>query len=64
MDLMARLVQNPWSLLVFSTLVAICTGVAIMGFGAPPKVLVPITFATCAIGAGMSEWADQRLGRR
>ncbi len=61
---MARLLRLPWTLLAFSTTVAIATGIAIIGFGAPPKMLVPVTYATAAIIAALNSWAGDRLGRR
>ena len=51
-------------MLAFSTAVAIVSGVAIVGFGAPPKLLVPVTYATAAIVAGLNDWSSRRLGRR
>jgi hypothetical protein len=60
---MARQLGNLWAAFVFSTLVSIASGVAILGFGAPPKMLVPITYATAAIIAGVNEWANRHLGR-
>lgn len=62
MDLMARLFRNPWTLLAFSTTVAIGTLIAIVGFGAPPKVLVPVTYATAATAAFATNWARRHLG--
>lgn len=61
---MAKLARNPWAVLAFSTLVAIVSGIAIIGLGAAPKLLVPITYATAAVAAGLNDWATRRLGRR
>jgi uncharacterized membrane protein HdeD (DUF308 family) len=61
---MAKLARNPWGILAFSTLVSIVSGIAIIGFGAAPKLLVPITYGTAAIVAGLNHWASHHLGQR
>lgn len=61
---MAKLARNPWAILAFSTLVSILSGIVIIGFGAAPKLLVPITYATAAVVAGLNHWASHHLGRR
>jgi hypothetical protein len=61
---MARLIQFPWGTLAISTAVSIATGVAILAFGMPPKMLVPIAWGSTAIYAALGSWAYRRLGRR
>jgi hypothetical protein len=60
----ALLMRFPWGPLAFSTTVSIATGVAILGFGMAPKMLVPIAWGTTATYAAFSSWAYRRLGRR
>jgi len=50
--------------LVFSATISVLTGVAILGFGLPPKMLVPIAWGTAAVYAALNSWAYRRLGRR
>jgi hypothetical protein len=65
MDLMARLLLHfPWGPLAISSMISIATGVAIIGFGAPPKLLVYVTYATVGILCPLSIWAERKLGRR
>lgn len=46
---MAKLFRPPWGASLFSGIISVATGLAIFVFGAPPVVLVPISWAT-AIG--------------
>ncbi len=46
---MARLFRPPWGASLFSGIVSVGTGLAIFVFGAPPLILVPVSWAT-AIG--------------
>lgn len=56
--------QFPWGTLATSTAVAVATGVAILGFGAPPAVLVPVAWASATIYMGLNSRFNRRLGRR
>lgn len=64
MDLMARVFRPPWGASVFSAIVSIAVGVAIFGFGAPPVILVPISWATAAGYLTMKPWINRRLGQQ
>lgn len=61
---MVRLLRLPSTLFAFSSTVAIATGVAIIGFGAPKMTLVPVIYATVAIGAALSDWARRQPSSR
>jgi hypothetical protein len=64
MDLMARLFQPPWGASVFSAIVAVATGVAILALEAPSIVLIPISWATVAAYTAMKPHINRRLGRQ
>jgi hypothetical protein len=64
MDLMARLLQPPWGASVFSVIVAVATGVAILRFGAPSVVLIPVSWATAAAYTALKPHINRRLGQR
>lgn len=59
---MARRILDLRALLAFSTTIAVLTGIAIVALDVPPKILVPVTYATAAIAAFASDWARRRLG--
>lgn len=61
---MVRLFRTPWTLFAFSSVIATATGIAIIGFGAPQQMIVPVTYATAAIGAALTGWARRQPGRR
>ena len=61
---MTHLTRFPWGPLAFSSAISIATGVAILALGMPPKLLVPIAWATFAGYAALSGWVERRLGRR
>ncbi|MGH2975321.1 MAG: hypothetical protein ACRDLL_10715 [Solirubrobacterales bacterium] len=49
MELMARLFRPPWGASFFSAIISVITGLAIFALGAPPMILIPVSWAT-AIG--------------
>jgi len=59
-----QLIRFPWAPLIFSTIVSAATGIAILGFGMAPKMLVPIAWGTAMFYSAFSSWAYRRLGRR
>jgi hypothetical protein len=59
-----RLIELPWGPLIFSTAISVATCVAILAFGMPPKMLVPIAWGTAVTYSALSSWAYRRLGRR
>ncbi len=61
---MVRLFRTPWTLFAFSSAIAIATGIAIIGFGAPEQMIVPVTYLTAAVGAALSSWARRQPGHR
>jgi hypothetical protein len=61
---MAQLFRTPWTLFAFSSVIAVATGVAIIGFGAPQQVIVPVTYATAAVGAVLGDWAHRQSRHR
>jgi hypothetical protein len=64
MALMERLFRFPWGPLGMSSVVAGATCVAVLGFGMPPVLLVPISWGFVAIYAPLSIWVDRRTERR
>jgi len=54
----------PWGTLSVSTSVAVITGVAIIGLGAPPMVLVPVMWGSMAIYRVVGTRFDRQLGGR
>jgi hypothetical protein len=61
---MVSLLRTPWRLFIFSSVIALATGVAIIGFGAPEQTIVPVTYATAAISAVLSDWARRQSRHR
>jgi uncharacterized membrane protein HdeD (DUF308 family) len=64
MDMMAKAFQPPWGASVFSAIVAIATGVVIFGLGAPPAILVPVSWATAGGYIAMKPRIKRRLDQR
>jgi hypothetical protein len=64
MDLMARLLQFPWGLVGLSSIVSVASGVAILGFGAPPAILILASWATATFYMTMKPRINRRLDRR
>lgn len=54
----------PWGTLTTSTSVAVVAGIAIIGLGAPPAILVPVTWGSMTVYGLLSPRFDERLGRR
>jgi hypothetical protein len=61
---MRWLLQSPWGTLATSTCVAITTGIAIFGFGAPAVILLPITWGGAVVYMSLSTRFERRFGRR
>ena len=61
---MARIFQPPWGASAFSAIVSIAAGVAILGFGVSPVILVPLSWATATGYFAMKPWINRRLGRQ
>ncbi len=64
MGMIRFLFSFPWGTLASSMLVTVVTGIAIIGMGAPPVILVPVTWGGMTIYGFLSHRFDQRLGRR
>ena len=61
---MARLFQPPWGASAFSAIVSVVTGLAIFVFGAPPAILVPVSWVTAIAYMRMKPRIVRRLGSR
>jgi hypothetical protein len=59
MGLMDRIFGSPWGLLAMSTAIALASGIAIVGFGAPPRILVWVTYGMAAVFAPLAFRADR-----
>ncbi len=57
---MKRLQRSPWRTLYISCVVSAIVGVAIMGFGAPPVILVWVTFGGATIMSAVNNRARRR----
>jgi hypothetical protein len=64
MDMMARVFQPPWGASAFGAIVAVATGVVIFVFGAPPAILVPVSWGTATAYMAMKPRINRRLGQR
>ncbi|HEU5143068.1 MAG TPA: hypothetical protein VFU04_07935 [Solirubrobacterales bacterium] len=60
---MARLFVSLPAVFGMSTCIAVLTGIAILGFGAPPKVLAFVAWGVAAVFTPLIAWSHQRLGR-
>ena len=54
----------PWGMLAASSLVAIATGFAVIGFGAPPAILVPVGWSSAMAYRILSSRFEKRLNQR
>jgi hypothetical protein len=61
---MARLLLSLKGTFVLSCLAAILTGVAVMGFGAPPVTVVWVSWGGAILLSAAEVWARGRLGRQ
>jgi hypothetical protein len=62
-ELIARLFQSSRFLSVASITLATATGIAILGFGAPPVVLALVAWGSTALFAPLYSWSSRRVGR-
>jgi hypothetical protein len=53
----------PWGMLATSTSVAIATGIAIIAFGAPPAILIPVGWASATAYRVLSSRFERQLNR-
>jgi hypothetical protein len=63
MDLIARILGSQRGLFAVSSVVSVITGVAIIGFGAPPVILVVVAYGQAMLVGASSGWVRRRLGR-
>jgi hypothetical protein len=64
MELMDRLTRSRWASLWLGVLMALGCGIAVLGFGAPGWILVPVTWIGITIFQTMRWHVDQHTGRR
>jgi hypothetical protein len=64
MDLMVRLLKFPRGAIILSSLVSVAAGVAIVGFGAPPAILILASWAGATVYMQLNSRINRRLGRR
>jgi hypothetical protein len=53
----------PWGMLATSTSVAIATGIAIIAFGAPPAILIPVGWAGATAYRVLNSRVERQLNR-
>ena len=63
MGVIRFLFSFPWGTLTTSTSVSIVAGIAIIGLGAPPEILVPIAWGSMTVYGMLDSRFDKRLGR-
>ncbi len=61
---MAEGKRPPWGASLFSSIVSVGTGVAIFAFGAPPVILVPVSWATAVGYMTLKARIARRIGPR
>ena len=61
-DLMERL-ASPRGTMALSSAVSLAACIAILGFGAPPVIFVPIAYGGAVLHAAWSTRVKRRLGR-
>lgn len=61
---MAKLLKFPRGLALFSTVVAVTVGAAILFLNAPAATLIFASWATVVAYESLSSWLDRRLRRR
>jgi hypothetical protein len=59
-----KMLPFPWDLVALSSTVSVACGVAIVGFGAPPAILVLASWALAPFYASIKPRIDRRLDRR
>lgn len=64
MDLMERITGNRWGPLWLGVVMALGCGIAVLGFGAPGWILVPVTVIGSTIFMLMRDHIDRHTGRR
>jgi hypothetical protein len=53
----------PWGMLATSTSVAIATGIAVIAFGAPPAILIPVGWVSATAYRVLSSRFERQLNR-
>jgi len=61
---MARLLRFPRGAIILSSIVSVAAGVAIIGLGAPPAVLILASWAGATVYMQVNPRIKRRLGRR
>jgi len=61
MDLLTRF---PWGTLFWGCATALAVGVAVIGFGAPGWILLPITWVELTVLSFTRTYVDRHTGRR
>ena len=64
MDLMARFLKFPRGAIIISSIVSVTAGVAIVGLGAPPAVLILASWAGATVYMQLNSRINRRLDRR
>lgn len=64
MDLMVRFLKFPRGAIILSSLVSTAVGIAIVGFGAPPAILILASWAGATVYMELNSRINRRLGRR
>jgi hypothetical protein len=62
MELMLRLSRSPKAIFLTSCVATILTGIAILGFGAPPVILAFVLWGGSILLGALNALADRRLG--
>ena len=61
---MERITGNRWATLWLGVVMALGCAIAVLGFGAPGWILVPVTLIGSTIYMELSRYVDRHTGRR
>lgn len=61
---MVKIMGSMRGLFLLSCLISLLTGVAILGFGAPPVILVAVAWGGALFISAMRDRVERHLGRR
>jgi len=63
MELMARFLRSPWGTFYLGCAAATLTGIAVLGFGAPPTTVIWVAWGGGVLVSAADTWARRRLKR-
>jgi hypothetical protein len=64
MGMIRFLFSFPWGMLTTSTFVAIAIGIAVLAFGVPPLILLPVAWASATAYRVLNSHFERQFNRR